>query len=77
MGADFLKSLSDEGVLNEQRISEEKLLNLFKPFKDRIDKSIKSQEALVSEIGIMNNKFTDERKSTTGAVDRETLLKVV
>lgn len=75
MGADFLKSLSDEGVLNEQRISEEKLLNLFKPFKDRIDKSIKSQEALVSEIGIMNNKFTDERKSTTGAVDRETLLK--
>lgn len=75
MGMEFAKSMSENGIVNEEKLSTDKLQQLFKPLKERIDQSLKRQETVMSEVEINNKKFTEERHGAQGAAERDNLLK--
>lgn len=75
MALEFMKSQSENGIVNEEKLSTEKLEHLFSPLKTRIDQSIKSQETTMSEVEITNKRFVEERRATSGAAERDNLLK--
>ncbi|KAL7069577.1 hypothetical protein ACQ4LE_011039 [Meloidogyne hapla] len=74
MSNDFSKALAETGVVNEEKLSSEKILNLFKPLRDKVESSIKRQDSVMEEVQTWYKKFSDERQSTGGA-ERENFLK--
>ncbi|KAH7731130.1 alix-SF [Aphelenchoides avenae] len=69
MSNDFLKSMSENGVVNEEKLSSDKITELYGPLKDRVNQSIKRQEEVMSEVQRWNTAFVQEKGS--GGVDRE------
>uniref|UniRef100_A0A914GYL8 BRO1 domain-containing protein n=1 Tax=Globodera rostochiensis TaxID=31243 RepID=A0A914GYL8_GLORO len=74
MSNEFAKALTQNGVINEEKMSSEKIHELFKPLKDSIDKSIKRQETVMAEVERWSKRFLEERH-TAGGAERENLLK--
>ncbi|KAL3103138.1 hypothetical protein niasHS_002324 [Heterodera schachtii] len=74
MSSDFAKALSENGVINEEKMSSEKIKELFGPLKEKIDQSIKRQETVMGEVERWSKRFMEERHATGGA-ERENLLK--
>jgi len=68
--------LSRNGVIDEEKLSTETLLQIFKPLKDRVEQSIKKQESLMAEVQISNEKFTKERHGSNLG-ERDNLLKLL
>lgn len=74
MSNDFLRALSETGVVNEEKLSSEKIQELFKPLRDKVEASIKRQEGIMAEVEQWNKRFAEERHGGGGA-EREILLK--
>uniref|UniRef100_A0A1I8B0H6 BRO1 domain-containing protein n=1 Tax=Meloidogyne hapla TaxID=6305 RepID=A0A1I8B0H6_MELHA len=66
MSNDFSKALAETGVVNEEKISPENILN-FNLLRDRVESSIKRQNSLMKEVQSWHKKFSEERKSIGGA----------
>lgn len=73
MSNDFSKSLADTGVVDE-KLSSDKIANLFKPLRDKVESSIKRQDSVMEEVQLWHKKFHEERQ-TTGGAERENFLK--
>uniref|UniRef100_A0A915P0Y5 ALIX V-shaped domain-containing protein n=1 Tax=Meloidogyne floridensis TaxID=298350 RepID=A0A915P0Y5_9BILA len=73
MSNDFSKSLSETGVVDE-KLSSDKIANLFKPLRDKVESSIKRQDSVMEEVQLWHKKFHEERQ-TTGGAERENFLK--
>lgn len=74
MSDEFAKVLAENGVINEEKLSSEKIQELFKPLKDQVEQSIKRQEVVMAEVEQWNKRFAQERHSA-GGEGREQLLK--
>lgn len=75
MSNDFLKSMSENGVVNEEKLSSDKITQLYGPLKERVNQSIKRQEEVMAEVQRWNVAFVQEKGS--GGVDRESMLKLL
>jgi programmed cell death 6-interacting protein len=76
MSTEFLKSMSENGIVNEERLSGEKIQELFDPVKKQVEESLKRQERVMNEVTTYNNKFTEE-KHGSGSEERENFLKLL
>nr|CAD2192849.1 unnamed protein product [Meloidogyne enterolobii] len=74
MSNDFSKALAESGVVDEQKLSSDKIANLFKPLRDKVESSIKRQDSVMEEVQLWHKKFHEERQ-TTGGAERENFLK--
>jgi programmed cell death 6-interacting protein len=74
MSNDFSRALAETGVVNEEKLSAEKIQQLFKPLRDRVEQSIKRQDGIMAEVEQWNKRFAEERHVAGGA-EREKLLK--
>jgi programmed cell death 6-interacting protein len=71
---EFSRSLAENGVVNEEKQSTQKIQEIFKPLHDRAEKSIKQQDTIMAEVEQWNKRFAEERHVAGGA-ERENLLK--
>jgi programmed cell death 6-interacting protein len=76
MSNDFLKSMSENGIVNEEKLSSDKIQELFGPLKARVEESIKRQESVMKDVEVWNKKFTDEKQGS-GGMERENTLKML
>lgn len=76
MSNDFLKSYTDNGVINEEKISSDKICELFQPLKQAVENSLKRQESVLADIQTWNKRFCEE-KHGSGSEDRENFLKLL
>lgn len=76
MSNDFLKLYTDNGVINEEKISNEKIHELFQPLKIAVQNSIKLQETVLADIQTYNKRFLEEIH-VSGSDDRENVLKLL
>ncbi|KAI1724665.1 BRO1-like domain-containing protein [Ditylenchus destructor] len=73
---DFQQSMSDNGIVNEEKLSSEKIEHLFGPLKKQVEESLKKQEMVLNDVQKWNNKFAEE-KHGSGSVERENFLKLL
>lgn len=52
MADEFLRSVSENGVVNEEKLSTEKIAELYGPLKEKIFESIKEQEGILNEVQV-------------------------
>lgn len=74
MSTNFQKSMNENGIVNEEKLSTDKIQEIFAPLKLKVEQSLKNQEILMAEVELWNKRFSEE-KSVTGGMDRENLLK--
>lgn len=72
----FSKSYSESGVVNEEKISNDKIQELFHPLKQKVEQSLKKQEQVMAEVETWNKKFCEEKQGS-GSEDREDFLKLL
>lgn len=76
MSNDFLKSYTDNGVVNEEKISNDKIQELFQPLKAAVTDTITRQKIVMNDIQKCNDRFCEE-KHNSGSDDRENFLKLL
>uniref|UniRef100_A0A915EJP3 BRO1 domain-containing protein n=1 Tax=Ditylenchus dipsaci TaxID=166011 RepID=A0A915EJP3_9BILA len=76
LNSEFLKSMSENGMVNEEKLSSDKIQELFQPYKQRVEDSLKKQERVMNEVEVWNNKFTEE-KHGSGSSERDNFLKLL
>jgi CRISPR/Cas system CSM-associated protein Csm2 small subunit len=73
MRDEFLRSMTSNAVLNEEKLSNEKINELYGPLQRRISDNIKEQESILAEVHIWNTKFCKEKGGD--CIERENILK--
>ncbi|CAI5445333.1 unnamed protein product [Caenorhabditis angaria] len=74
IATDFLRALAESQLINEEQISKEKINELFGALRNRVQKSLNDQEALMNEIQTWNNKFSGEKAVSDSGLKRERFL---
>uniref|UniRef100_F1KVB4 Apoptosis-linked gene 2-interacting protein X 1 n=1 Tax=Ascaris suum TaxID=6253 RepID=F1KVB4_ASCSU len=73
----FLKAMADSQILNEEQLSTAKINEIYGPLKDKVSETIKKQESCLAEVEMWNKKFCAEKAGSSGAAERERMLKML
>ncbi|VDM47013.1 unnamed protein product [Toxocara canis] len=77
MTSAFLKAMADSQILNEEQLSTAKINEIYGPLREKVSESIKKQESCLAEVELWNKKFCAEKAGSSGAAERERILKML
>ncbi|KAJ8353621.1 hypothetical protein SKAU_G00211880 [Synaphobranchus kaupii] len=75
MTGTFLSTLAQGGAINEEALSARQLDSTYGGYSQEVQKSLKTQEELLTNVQTMHRKFSGMKQSSSESIEREEVMK--
>lgn len=76
MSKEIMNSMSENEIVNEERILSQKISDLFSNLKQNVEQSLQRQGTVMTDVEKWNKKFVEEKRGS-GSAERDNLLRLL